>query len=87
MNEHALTPAPGAQLFHRWFVQYNPLYFAGALCILGGVILVTRDPGDWDSGQLALAGIIQLYEVALIAGAAILFNLPGQRRPAAVNAA
>jgi hypothetical protein len=84
VNEHALSPGVGEQLFHRWFVQYNPLYFASALCVLAGVFLLTRDLGDWDTGQLALAGVIQVYELALIAGAAFLFNLPGQRRPAVI---
>ena len=79
-----MAPEAGAHLFHRWFVQYNPLYFASALCVLGGVFLVTREPGNWDTGQLALAGVLQLYELALIAGAAILFNRPGQRRPAVI---
>lgn len=71
-------------LMHRWFVQYNPLYFASALLVLLGVVFLTRDPLDWAHGQLALAGLIQLYELALIGGAALLFNLPGQRRPAVI---
>lgn len=71
-------------LLHRWFVQYNPLYFTSALCVLAGAFLLTRDPADWDNGQIALAGVIQVYELALIAGAAFLFNLPGQRRPAVI---
>jgi hypothetical protein len=72
------------RLFHRWFIQYNPLYFTSALCVLVGAFLLTRDPADWDNGQIALAGVIQLYELALIAGGAFLFNLPGQRRPAVI---
>lgn len=71
-------------LMHRWFVQYNPLYFASALFVLAGVVLLTRDPVEWSHGQLALAGLIQLYELALIGGAALLFNRPGQRRPAVI---
>lgn len=73
-----------ARLLHRWFVQYNPLYFASALSVLLGVFLLTRDPPEWTSGQLVLAVVIQLYELGLIAGAAFLFNLPGQRRPAVI---
>src|SRR4051794_24529894 len=73
-------------LMHRWFVQYNPLYFASTLFVLLGVVLLTRDPLDWSHGQLTLAGLIQLYELALIGGAALLFNLPGQRRPAVILA-
>lgn len=84
MNELALRPGPGAQIFHRWFVQYNPFYFASALLVLAGAYLVTRDPGQWEDGHLALAAVIQLYEFALIAGAGLLFGLPGQRRPAVI---
>jgi hypothetical protein len=73
-----------ALLLHRWFVQYNPLYFASALFVLLGVFLLTRDPLDWARGQLGLAALIQLYELALIGAAAFLFNLPGQRRPAVI---
>jgi hypothetical protein len=71
-------------LMHRWFVQYNPLYFASALFVLLGVVLMTRDPLDWSHGQLALAGLIELYQLALIGGAALLFSLPEQRRPAVI---
>jgi hypothetical protein len=71
-------------LWHRWFIQYNPFYLASALFVLGGVYLVTRNPADWESEQLVLAGVIELYELALIAGAAFLFNLPSQRRPAVI---
>lgn len=71
-------------IFHRWFVQYNPFYFASALLVLAGVFLVTRDPDRWEEGHLALAAVIQLYEHALIAGAGLLFALTGQRRPAVI---
>lgn len=86
MNELVLRPPAGAPIFHRWFVQYNPFYFASALLVLGGVFLVTRDPDRWEDGHLALAAVIQLYELALIAGAGLLFALPGQRRPAVILA-
>lgn len=71
-------------IFHRWFVQYNPFYFASALLVLAGVYLVARDPDRWEEGHLALAAVIQLYELALIAGAGLLFALPGQRRPGVI---
>jgi hypothetical protein len=71
-------------IFHRWFVQYNPFYFASALLVLAGVFLVTRDPDRWEEGHLALAAVMQLYELALIAGAGLLFGLRGQRRPAVI---
>ncbi|MGQ0654123.1 MAG: hypothetical protein ACT4P4_17970 [Betaproteobacteria bacterium] len=71
-------------LWHRWFVQYNPFYLASALFVLGGIYLLTRNPADWESEQLVLAGVIQLYELALIAAAAFLFDLPSQRRPAVI---
>jgi hypothetical protein len=84
MNELVLRAGPGREIFHRWFVQYNPFYFASALLVLAGVFLVTRDPDRWEDGHLALAAVIQLYELALIAGAGLLFALPGQRRPAVI---
>lgn len=74
------------ELLHYWFVQYNPLYFFSALCILAGMFLLTRGltEMDWHGGQILLTGIIQIYEMILIAGAALLFRTAGQRRPAVI---
>ncbi|MBW2208009.1 MAG: hypothetical protein JRG79_13955, partial [Deltaproteobacteria bacterium] len=73
-------------LLHYWFIQYNPLYFFSALCMLGGMFLLSRGltEMDWHGGQLFLTGVVQTYEIILIAGAALLFRTQGQRRPAVI---
>jgi hypothetical protein len=75
-------------LLHRWFVQYNPLYFFSALCVLAGVLLISRSlpEAGLDRGRLLLAGVVQLYEFLLIGAAALLFRAAGQRRPAVMLA-
>jgi hypothetical protein len=75
-------------LFHRWFVQYNPLYFFSALCVLAGVLLISGSlpEAGLDRGRLYLAGVVQLYELLLIGAAALLFRAAGQRRPAVMLA-
>jgi len=94
MNEETMNaPSNGfgsarsvQELLHYWFVQYNPLYFFSALCVLAGMLLLSRGltEMDWQEGQLLLSGVMQLYEIILIAGAALLFRTPGQRRPAVI---
>ena len=73
------------QLLHEWFVTYNPLYFASALSFLLGVFLGSEEltPLDWRLGDLALAGIVQLYELALIAAAVVLWRSQ-LKRPATI---
>ena len=74
------------KLFHYWFVQYNPLYFVSALCVLFGMFLVSRGLGEmgWTLGQIILTAVIQAYEILLITGAAILFRAAGERRPGVI---
>ena len=81
MAKLALDPVPPEGLIYYWFIQYNPLYFFSALCVLAGMYLVDGQLGGGAAGEAVLAGIIQLYELLLIAGAALLFRTPGQRRP------
>lgn len=71
---------------HYWFVQYNPLYFFSALCVLFGMFLISRGLGemDWHQGQLLLTAVMQLYEILLITGGALLFRAAGQYRPAVI---
>src|SRR4051812_37312222 len=75
------------RLLHRWLVQYNPLYLLSASLCLGGMILCSRGLAREGSahGELVVAGIAELYAVALIAGAALLTRI-GQRRPAVMLA-
>ncbi len=71
-------------VLHRWFVQYNPLYFASALCILAGVFLVARElPQDAFGSKLGVAACTELYQLLLIGGAVVLLRA-GLKRPAAI---
>jgi hypothetical protein len=81
------------ELIHYWFVQYNPLYFFSALCILGGVYflaleldgsVVSGSNRDWSLGQVILFAVIQLYEFLLIAAAGFLVHKVGLMRPAVI---
>jgi hypothetical protein len=73
-------------LFHYWFVQYNPLYFFSAFCVLLGTFLVSNglEGIDWETGQVVLNTVIQSYEVMLIVGAALLFRVANKHRPAVI---
>ncbi len=73
-------------LLHYWFVQYNPLYFVSALCVLCGTFLVTNglETIGWEQGQILLTIVIQTYEILLLIGTALLFRVAGQRRPAVI---
>jgi hypothetical protein len=65
------------RLFHRWFVEYNPLYIVSAALVLRGVNLLSHSVNL----QLGVPAIVELYAWSLVAGAAIL-NRVGLRRPA-----
>lgn len=74
-------------LLRYWFVQFNPLYFISAFCVLYGVFLVARnistlDPASPERAQLVLFGVIQAYEALIIGGAAFLVNRAHAVRPA-----
>ena len=71
---------------HYWFIQYNPLYFFSALCILFGVFLISKGLPelDWQRGQFLLTAVMQFYEILLIAGSALLIRIAGQYRPAVI---
>ncbi len=72
------------ELLHRWFVRYNPLYFFSALCVLGGVFLVSRglDEVGWREGKVFLTAVLETYQLLLIAAAALLYRVARQTRPA-----
>lgn len=71
---------------HTWFVQYNPLYFFSALCVLFGMFLISKGLGQmgWKEEQILLTAVSQLYEILLIIGAGLLFRVAGQSRPAVI---
>jgi hypothetical protein len=78
-------------LLHYWFVQFNPLYFISAMCILFGVFLVARNmetlaPKSPERAQLVLLAVIQAYEWLLIGGAALLALRARVVRPAVILA-
>lgn len=88
-----LPPSPlasssyGRRLLHRWLVEYNPLYLLSAMLVLGGMILTSRGLAREGSlyGELAVAGIAELYAATTIGGAALLTRI-GHRRPAVMLA-
>lgn len=79
------------ELIHYWFVQYNPLYFFSALCVLGGVYLLALEldgnavaHGGWSLAQVFLFSVIQTYELLLVAAAGFLVHKIGLMRPAVI---
>jgi hypothetical protein len=76
------------QLFYKWFVKYNPLYFISALCFVFGVLLVSRGMHKiyWIDGQIILTAVIESYEILLLAGSYILYRKVSQNRPAIILA-
>ena len=71
-------------VLHRWFVQYNPCYFAGALCMLAGVFLLAHElPPDSFRSKLGVAASAEAYQLLLMGGAALLLRA-GLQRPAAI---
>ena len=78
----ALDPlVPHPHLLVRWFVQYNPLFTASALCVLGGVLLLQRTLGD---GGLLLTGVVELYQWLVIGTAALLYRRLHDHRPGVI---
>jgi hypothetical protein len=73
-------------LAYYWFVQYNPFYFFSALCVLIGVYLISKDLNSikWPFANLLLAAVLQLYELLLIVGGAVLFRFVNNYRPAVI---
>jgi len=89
MNQQKTTPSSSnrlRQLLHYWFVQYNPLYFFSALCVLLGMFLITRELPqlNWHQGHIFASAVMQIYELMLIAGAALLFRGASQYRPSVI---
>ena len=65
-------------------MEYNPLYFASAMCVFAGVWLVAEGlPVDHFASKAAVVAVGEAYQVLLIAGAWLLLRA-GQRRPAAL---
>jgi hypothetical protein len=71
------------RLFHRWFIQYNPLYLLSAVLVLYGLYSIEGAFANERSitGHLVVFGVTELYSLALILGGALLVRI-GLRRPA-----
>ncbi|MBW2736642.1 MAG: hypothetical protein JRH20_30000 [Deltaproteobacteria bacterium] len=80
-------PPPLHALLQRWFIEYNPIYLVSAAAVLVGVYLISDGLATQDgtAAQLAVFGITELYQLALIGAAGLLYRL-GQRRPATMLA-
>jgi hypothetical protein len=76
------------ELFYNWFVRYNPLYFVSAACFIVGVLLVSKGIHNinWIDGQIILTGVIETYQLLLLAGSFILYRILSQTRPAVILA-
>ena len=76
---------PTSRLLHRWFIRYNPLFFASALLVLAGVFLAATGLGRDDlRSHAALTGITELYQFALLGAAWMLLRWTNQKRPAVI---
>ncbi|MFZ6777640.1 hypothetical protein ACO0LD_12490 [Undibacterium sp. Ji83W] len=72
-----------------FFVEYNPLYFISAFCMLYGIFLIDRNLATMTilSGPFSAVGlllVLQLYELSLLAAAMFLAHRLGAIRPAAM---
>lgn len=70
------------RLLVRWFVQYDPMFTASALCVLGGVLLASRALGD--GAGVALTAVLELYQWLVIGTAAVLYRRLHEHRSAAI---
>ena len=70
--------APRNALWHRWFVQYNPMPIVSAALVLAGLWLGQRAIAARDdlglAGELGVWAVGELYALALIGGAAVLWR-------------
>ncbi len=75
-------PSPVQALLWRWFVQYNPLFTASALCVLGGVFGLSGALGE--DGDVTLTAVLEVYQWLLIGGGALLYRRLLRRRSGAI---
>lgn len=76
-----LAPAH-PNLLVRWFIQYNPLFTASALCVLGGVLLLSRAWRADDDANVLLTLVLEAYQWLVIGVAGLLYRRLLERRPA-----
>ncbi|MDP2344012.1 MAG: hypothetical protein Q8O67_23845 [Deltaproteobacteria bacterium] len=82
MTEHQTLAPPHPNLLVRWFVQYNPMFTASALCVLGGVFLLSRGWVSSSDGVALLTGVLEAYQWLVIGVAGLLYRRLLERRPA-----
>src|SRR4051794_33204172 len=86
ITSSAIEPfSPDPRLLVRWFVQYNPLFTMSALCVLGGVLLLSRHlQTNNDDVTLGLSFVVELYQWLLIGTAGLLFRRLNEHRPGVI---
>ncbi len=84
LTEGAGSPAAHPNLLVRWFIQYNPLFTASALCVLGGVLLLSKAlcAAGNDDANVLLTLVLEAYQGLVIGVAALLYRRLLERRPA-----
>lgn len=70
------------ELLHRWFVLYNPFYFASAALVLLGVARLTTGAPVMGVAGFLLPDLLLLFYRASLLGAVFLLERRGARRPA-----
>lgn len=83
---HLIEPfSPDPRLLVRWFVQYNPLFTMSALCVLGGVLLLSRHlQTTSDDVTLGISFVVELYQWMLIGTAGLLYRRLNEHRPGVI---
>ncbi|HEY1097425.1 MAG TPA: hypothetical protein VGF99_00800, partial [Myxococcota bacterium] len=81
-------------LLVRWFVRFNPLFSLSALCVLGGVLLLSRAWRDVGvdvlglglglDGVVAVSVVVELYQWFAIGTAALLYRRLNEHRPGVI---
>jgi len=79
-------PSPDSnRLLVRWFVQYNPLFTMSALCVLGGVLLLSQHlQSSTRDVSLGLSVVVELYQWLLIGTAGLLYRRLNEHRPGVI---
>jgi len=77
---------PLKETLYDWFVRYNPLYFASAMLVLAGAWQLSRGLAEAGAinGRIIPLGLLEAYQFALIASAALMVHRARQVRPAVI---
>ena len=78
----SLSASGWRALAARWFVQFNPVFTASALCVLGGVLTLSNALGD--EAVVGLSVALEAYQWLLIGTAALLYRRLLDRRPGVI---